>query len=138
MSPSDAEKIRRAGEALTREACVIAASEPILKDICKRYVIDRATLGEGISYMLADEFGGPDKFDQWYEVIHSVYKGEYGPYHDESMGSVELLAALDLLAVAERDPANESGELLTPYLHFKGFKAIQAHRVSHNLWRNGR
>ena len=61
-------------------------------------------------------------------VINSAFKG---PYHDESMGSIESLAALDLLAVAERDPANESGELLTPYLHFKGFKVIQAHRVSH-------
>jgi serine O-acetyltransferase len=45
-------------------------------------------------------------------------------------------AAIDLLAVRDRDPA--CPDLLTPFLFFKGYLAIQSHRVAHWLWRRGR
>ena len=44
--------------------------------------------------------------------------------------------ASDLVAIQERDPA--CPDLTTPFLFFKGFQALQAHRVSHWLWREGR
>ncbi len=42
----------------------------------------------------------------------------------------------DLLAVLDRDPA--CNRLLEPILYFKGFHAIQTHRLAHALWRSGR
>jgi serine O-acetyltransferase len=42
----------------------------------------------------------------------------------------------DLTAVIDRDPA--AGGVLVPFLHYKGFHALQAHRVAHRLWRDGR
>ena len=45
-------------------------------------------------------------------------------------------AAEDLAAIRERDPACD--DLLTPFLYFKGFHAIQAYRVAHWLWSDGR
>jgi serine O-acetyltransferase len=43
---------------------------------------------------------------------------------------------LDILAVTVRDPAfNSYPDVL---LHFKGFQALQTHRVSHWLWSTGR
>jgi len=42
----------------------------------------------------------------------------------------------DLEAVSARDPACRSP--LHALLHFKGFHALQAHRVAHSLWRRGR
>jgi serine O-acetyltransferase len=42
----------------------------------------------------------------------------------------------DLLAVADRDPA--CARLLEPLLYFKGFHALQTHRLAHWLHRNGR
>ena len=42
----------------------------------------------------------------------------------------------DLLAVFDRDPA--CTRLVQPILYFKGFHAIQAHRLAHALWRAGR
>jgi serine O-acetyltransferase len=42
----------------------------------------------------------------------------------------------DLEAVSVRDPACRSP--LHALLHFKGFHALQAHRVAHSLWRRGR
>ena len=45
-------------------------------------------------------------------------------------------AAADLLAVRDRDPA--CTDLITPFLYFKGFLALQAFRISHALWLAGR
>lgn len=45
-------------------------------------------------------------------------------------------AAADLVAVKERDPSNT--EILTPFLYFKGFAALQGQRVAHWLWNHDR
>ena len=45
-------------------------------------------------------------------------------------------AATDLAAVRDRDPA--CPDLITPFLFFKGYIALQAHRVAHFLWRRDR
>ena len=42
----------------------------------------------------------------------------------------------DILAVADRDPA--CTRLLDPVLYFKGFHAIQTHRLAHWMWNRGR
>jgi serine O-acetyltransferase len=42
----------------------------------------------------------------------------------------------DLLAVIDRDPA--CTRVIEPILYFKGFHAIQTHRLAHALWRAGR
>jgi serine O-acetyltransferase len=42
----------------------------------------------------------------------------------------------DLLAVADRDPACR--RLMEPLLYFKGFQALQTHRLAHALWNAGR
>ncbi len=58
---------------------------------------------------------------------------------DEAIASEPALvdaAASDLIAVYERDPA--CPDHLTPLLFFKGYQALQAHRVAHALWRDGR
>ncbi len=41
----------------------------------------------------------------------------------------------DIQAVFDRDPACE--RLIEPFLYFKGFHAIQAHRLNHWMWNNG-
>ena len=44
--------------------------------------------------------------------------------------------AADCLAVLDRDPA--CTRLLEPLLYFKGFHALQTHRMAHHLWQVGR
>ena len=51
-------------------------------------------------------------------------------------GSIREAARTDLSAVVERDPA--SGRLLEPFLFFKGYAAIQTHRLTHWLWKAGK
>src|SRR6202012_1091998 len=45
-------------------------------------------------------------------------------------------AKADIAAVLDRDPA--CTRLIEPLLYFKGFHAIQAHRMAHALWKAGR
>jgi serine O-acetyltransferase len=52
---------------------------------------------------------------------------------DETIGAA---FQADIIAVLDRDPACE--RLIEPLLYFKGFHAIQTHRLSHWLWTNGR
>jgi serine O-acetyltransferase len=42
----------------------------------------------------------------------------------------------DIVAVLDRDPA--CSRLIEPFLYFKGFHAIQTHRLAHWLWNNNR
>jgi serine O-acetyltransferase len=49
---------------------------------------------------------------------------------------ISMAARADLKAVFERDPACH--RLIQPMLFFKGFQAIQAYRVAHWLWTEGR
>ena len=42
----------------------------------------------------------------------------------------------DLAAVVDRDPA--CTRLIEPLLYFKGFHALQTHRLAHHLWTHGR
>jgi serine O-acetyltransferase len=48
-----------------------------------------------------------------------------------------LIGALraDIAAVVERDPATE--RFIEPFLYFKGFHALQTHRLAHWLWVGG-
>ncbi len=41
----------------------------------------------------------------------------------------------DIAAVLERDPATQ--RFIEPFLYFKGFHAVQTHRLAHWLWGNG-
>ena len=52
---------------------------------------------------------------------------------DKSLG--EAFRA-DILAVADRDPA--CMRLIEPVLYFKGFHALQTHRLAHFMWNRGR
>jgi serine O-acetyltransferase len=53
--------------------------------------------------------------------------------HDASIG--EAFRA-DLVAFVDRDPA--CTRVIEPVLYFKGFHAIQTHRLAHALWKDGR
>ncbi|EHH67859.1 serine O-acetyltransferase [Gluconobacter morbifer] len=49
---------------------------------------------------------------------------------------IAVAAAADILATRERDPA--CPDLVTPFLFFKGWQALQAYRIAHDLWRQDR
>jgi serine O-acetyltransferase len=58
-------------------------------------------------------------------------------FHRAAGATSEISLGLkaDINAVFDRDPACE--RLIEPFLYFKGFHALQAHRLTHWLWGNG-
>jgi serine O-acetyltransferase len=65
-------------------------------------------------------------------------RARFTSYSREAFGGEPDLieaASQDLLAIARRDPA--IADLLPPLLHYNGYVALQAWRVSNWLWRRG-
>ena len=81
-------------------------------------------LGHRIAMMLANHDINAELIVQAYR---HVLKG------DPSIGEA---ARADIIAVWERDPA--CTRYIEPFLYFKGYLALQAHRLAHALWRQGR
>ncbi len=110
------------------EATAAAAEEHSLSGYLSAAILTHATLGQALSYHLAEKLSGPAMSTQ--QVRH-VITGAY----DSNPGLI-VLAESDMQAVLERDPACRG--LLQPFLFFKGFLALQTHRIAHQLWRQGR
>jgi serine O-acetyltransferase len=49
---------------------------------------------------------------------------------------IAMAARADIVAIYERDPACH--RFIQALLYFKGFQAVQAYRIGHRLWREGR
>lgn len=113
---------------LRQDVVATAKSEPMLAGYLHDTVLKHHSLEASISYFLAGKLASDyltttSLRDVFYEALTS---------------STEIHDAVrrDLLAVLERDPAAKS--LALPYLHFKGFQALQSYRVANWLWSNER
>ncbi len=54
----------------------------------------------------------------------------------ESDPAIGQAARADMTATFDRDPACH--RYIDPFLYFKGYQALQAHRMAHQLWQSGR
>jgi serine O-acetyltransferase len=105
-----------------------AEQEQALSSYLNATVLNHETFTEALCYQLAQKAGGPDMSAlQIREICEEAYKSD---------PSIVTSAERDLQAVLERDPATRS--TLQPFLFFKGFLALQTHRVGHWLWGQGR
>ena len=110
------------------EAAKAAQQEPNLASFLHATILNHANLADALAYHLAQKLGGADMNSlQLREVCAEVYKAN--PDH-------VLNCEADIEAVVTRDPACHT--YLQPFLYFKGFAALQAYRVAHHLWQNGR
>ena len=110
------------------EAADILASDGDLGPFVRQNVIDQSSLDSAIIARLASRLDHPDvPRATIVEIFMSIAAS------DPSIG--EGFRA-DLLAVADRDPA--CGRLIEPLLYFKGFHALQTHRMAFALNRMGR
>ena len=110
------------------EAEVKAQEEPILGSYFHATILNHATFGDALSFRLASKLDNPMLPTM---LIRDVIA--------EAMSDDETLlsaAEIDVLATFTRDPACD--DLSTPFLFYKGFHALQAHRVAHWLWGHGR
>ncbi len=113
---------------IVEEGKVIVGREPLMGSLVHAGVLHHARLEKALSYRLALKLSSGEMSESILRDMADVAHKE-----DPSLGEA---ARKDLLAVFERDPACH--RLIQPLLFFKGFQAIQAHRIAHWLWNNGR
>lgn len=105
-----------------------AAREPALASFLHATILNHDTLQGALSYHLANKLGSSELSAlQVREIIELAIQSD-----------PEIIIAIkaDLQAVFERDSACDN--YLIPLLYFKGFHALQSHRIAHWLWGEGR
>jgi serine O-acetyltransferase len=114
--------------ALRNEAYAAAKSEAALASLLAAVILNHETLGDALSYQLARKLGDQElRAMSLRDTIEEAYAAE---------PSIVEIAEDDLKAVFERDPACKG--YVQPFLFFKGFLALQTHRIAHWLWGQGR
>lgn len=115
-------------EAVRQEATVDARSEPMLASFLHDSILKHDTLEDALSFLLANKLDTP--------IIPAISVREV---IDEALGhdpTIGEAVRRDLQAVRDRDPACRGYS--QPLLFFKGFHALQSHRIAHWLWNQGR
>ncbi len=102
--------------------------EPELATFVTSTVLNHETLESAIAHRVAARL---DHQDAPSDLIRQTYIEVIA--RDPSIGDA---FRADLLAVIDRDPA--CMRVIEPLLYFKGFHAIQTHRLAHALWKAGR
>ncbi|MGE4002517.1 MAG: serine O-acetyltransferase [Planctomycetaceae bacterium] len=114
--------------AVCQEASAEIAREPILAGFLHTTVLKHDSLESSLSFHLAGKLGS--------ESLPSILLREL---IDDTMAADRRIGRsilADLQAVHDRDPASHG--YLTPFLYFKGFHALEAYRIAHWLWNQGR
>jgi serine O-acetyltransferase len=115
-------------ERLCREAEAMARDEPALAGFALTTILHQPSLEAAVIHRVAWRLGHAS-------VPADLIEQSYHEVIAEDAGIGEAFRA-DIMAVADRDPA--CTRFLEPVLYFKGFHAIQTHRLAHWLWRRGR
>ena len=114
--------------ALRNEAQHVALSEPSLASILNAVILRHDRLADSLSYQLARKLGDQEfRAMSLREIADEAYAAD---------PRIVDYAEADLRAVFERDPACKG--YVQPLLYFKGFLALQSHRVAHWLWQQNR
>jgi serine O-acetyltransferase len=110
------------------EAEAVVRTEPELATFIYASVLHHDTLEAAVVHRIVERLNHPDASG---ELLRQAYADAI---HDDR--SIGLAMRADILAVVDRDPA--TNRCLDPVLYFKGFHAIETHRLAHWLWGRGR
>lgn len=113
---------------IRREAATHADSEPILASFLHATILNHESLESALSFHLANKL---DSTTAPAMLIREVFEDAL-----DSNTHITHAIRRDLQAIEDRDSACTS--LAVPFLYFKGYHALQVHRVAHWLWTNDR
>ena len=113
---------------IRQEAEDVVKAEPALSSFIFSTILSHRRLENAVIHRIVDRLHNP-ALDS--EVIRQAYREAL-----ESDPFIATALRADIIAVADRDPACD--RYIDPILYFKGFQAIQTHRLAHWLWMNGR
>ncbi len=110
------------------DARMTAAQEPALATFIHANVLNQPSLEDAVAHRVSERLDHPDlPADLIRQSFVSLINAE--PGFGEAV-------RVDLQAILDRDPACQ--RFIEPLLYFKGFHAIQTHRLAHWLLRHGR
>ena len=113
---------------IRHEAEDIVRHEPEIASFIYAAVLHHETLEAAIVHRLAQRL---DHGEVSGELIRQAYMAAL-----EDEPSIGEAFRADIVAVVDRDPATH--RCIEPVLYYKGFHAIQTHRLAHWLWSKGR
>lgn len=114
--------------AVRREASEAVDRDPLLAAFLYSTILNHDSLEDAVIHRLAERLDHPDLGA---DLIRQTYRIMVRDVPDWS-----TTVRVDIQAYYDRDPACD--RFFMPVLYFKGFHAIQTHRLAHWLWRNGR
>jgi len=109
---------------MREEAATDSAEEPALASFLYSTILAHASLPAALSFLLGNKLGNSALLDT---QLMALFQQAFA---SDPEASTKIAA--DVMAVYERDPACD--KFSQPMLYFKGFQALQAHRVAHWLW----
>lgn len=109
---------------LRAEAEAVLHAEPSLAGLILSTILQQESLEAAIAHRIAERLDHAD-------LSASLIRQAFAQFAAANPGYREILRA-DIGAVLDRDPACE--RVIEPVLYFKGFQAIQTHRLAHWLW----
>lgn len=115
-------------KAVRYEVQLRADFEPIMSTFFHATVLNHDTFEGALSFLLASKLDSP--------VISSMAIREIFDEAYNKEPSIIHAAEIDIKAIRSRDPACNSYS--TPLLFYKGFHALQSHRVASWLWNQER
>ncbi|CUH80204.1 serine O-acetyltransferase [Tropicibacter naphthalenivorans] len=121
-------KVDPVWDRIMREAQDAVEAEPLLGGMVHYSILHHPTIERALSYRISLKLANGEMSEQ---IIREICDEAYGA--DPELASA---ARADITATYDRDPACH--RYLQPLLFFKGFQAIQAYRVAHWLWTQGR
>src|SRR6185436_329564 len=110
------------------EAEDVVRQEPELATFIYSTILHHDTLEAAVIHRVTERLDAPDVSA---ELIRQAYADAL-----ESEPAIGIAFRADIVATVDRDPA--SNRFIEPVLYFKGFHALQAHRLAHWLWGKGR
>ena len=113
---------------IRNEAEDIAHREPELATFIYENILHHDTLEAAIAHRVSQRL---DHADVSADMIRQAY--------DDALEDQPVLGEAfraDIVATVDRDPA--TSRFIEPVLYYKGFHAIQTHRLAHWLWNKGR
>ena len=110
------------------EAFEMVQTEPLLGGLVHSSLLHHPTLERALAYRFSLKLASGEMSEQ---ILREIADEAYAA--DPELGQA---ARADIMAVFDRDPACH--RFIQPILFFKGFQAVQAYRVGHWLWTQGR
>jgi len=110
------------------EAEEATGQDSIMKCFLQHCILERASLADAVAMRLSELL--QDSILDKFILLNNFSKAL------SEIENAESLIEADLSAVYQRDPAAQ--RYMDALLYYKGFHALQTHRIAHRFWREGR